>query len=183
MRQRRADEVSEQKLLDEEEQEKLVEDLRQDAASIDRFARRVFCALNVSCAVLVACACAAAANAPRSLEGVDYFLEHQRFFAEDSRWRFVAAHLFTVVEMLCSAKVCAGGAAVWTRRTAVIAALVPGALWTHTLYRHGASMAAWWLVFAAPLSCAVSAYIDRDMAGLDPELDALNALRYDHKTA
>lgn len=63
------------------------------------------------------------------------------------------------------------------------AALGPPLIWLPKLVRARAPIFTWWLPLAAPLSLAVSRYVDSDMTDLAARVAQLESLRYDCKGA
>mmetsp|Transcript_19292 Transcript_19292/g.62016 ORF Transcript_19292/g.62016 Transcript_19292/m.62016 type:complete len:192 (+) Transcript_19292:253-828(+) len=168
--------------LEEEEQLKIVRELRVEGAKLDRFARWACAVVNGGvCVGVLRCAFLLVVHVPR-YPG-DYALEHHALVSAEVRFveRLLVAYSSTAVVLcLCAVVSCLGG----TRRLvrlAAVAAVVPALLWTAALRRLEAPLPTYWIVGAAPLALALSLYVDRDLSALALDITNLDSLRYKYK--
>ena len=171
--------------LEEEEQLRVVRDLRIAGAHLDRATRIVAVLANVVlCLLCVACVACLLVRSPRAPGDYDFELAHQTFLLGSVRWsweRLLVSYASTVVVLCVGAAACLGGASTALRRCAMVMALLPAALWVPTLARLRAPLMFCWIAGVAPLALAFSLYVDKDMAKLALDITNLDSLRYKFK--
>lgn len=173
-------------IITDEQQEEVVSDMRKDAESLDKWARRLFVGMNATAAIAVLCCMLVLANAHPKMLGESSGYAHQAVLLTSvpgARTWLHAAYASTIVELVCAAQVCNGRGGRWTFRVAIIAGLGPFLIWVPRLARVRAPIFCWWLPLVAPLSLAVSRYVDSDMTDLAARVAQLDGLRYDCKGA
>ncbi|GAB5030904.1 Hypothetical protein NocV09_00401790 [Nannochloropsis oceanica] len=171
------DEGNQPDLLDEDEQARLIAELRRKGEEQSQSTRRLFQALYVLLLLAFIYCTAMTLTMP-------YFLEHQAFFQSAvSPFSFLLTYFADVQCVVAAISVFAGR----PNKTLLFLGFGVGVLnlvaWLGVFYQYTPypAIGFWWLPVTALFVLAVSLHVDRDLRRLTKEIDLLDKLKYDYK--
>ena len=170
----------EDRVLDEEEQDRVVAEMRKDVERQIGNARKYFYGLLLAlCVIMLTCLVYSTLH--------PFEMEHQAHFKEHvPHWAF---QLYYFVSSLCfllaalTAKRGHQNTPVALKATSVVIALVASLFWFVVFYHHGVTIPQlYWLPLANPLGIFLAVYLDRDAESLLRQVETLEGSKYQHKS-